>query len=300
MAIKCNSCALKPNCRKDKQCELIKPKYGKITHVVGIISGKGGVGKSSVTGILAVMLRKLGKSVGVLDGDITGPSMPRFFGMEAQRSGGQATDRPDEIRLIPLVTALGIKLQSMNLMIDEEEPVMWRGPILSNVLTQLFTDTDWGDLDYLLIDMPPGTGDVAITIMDKFPLDYLVIVSTPQNLVTMIVNKIVNMAGKQGIPIKGAVQNMSYFVCDECGKHHQIFTGNSAEAVSEGMGLRHICELPLDPAFTQYLEMGQAERYAAINQAYDVLKDAWADDEQEIYARNKANKHKAIPMIGMG
>lgn len=300
MAIKCNSCALKPKCRKDKKCELLKPKYGKITHIVGVISGKGGVGKSTVTGLMAVMLRKLGKKVGVLDADITGPSMPRFFGIEEERSGYRPTDDPNEIRLMPRTSDLGITVQSMNLMIDEEEPVMWKGPILSNVLTQLFTDTDWGDLDYLLIDMPPGTGDVAITIMDKFPVDYLVIVSTPQNLVTMIVNKIVNMAKKQEIPIKGVIQNMSYLICDECGKKHNVFTKNSASEISEKMGLPMICELPIDPLFTEYLEMGQAERYAAINKDYDALMEAFKDDEEEVFTRNKNNKKRNLPIMGMG
>ena len=299
MATICNTCAMKPNCLKDKPCELIKPKYGKIKHVVGVISGKGGVGKSSATGLLAVALEKLGHSVGVLDADITGPSIPRFFGAEKQRSGYIPSDDPEVMMMAPMVSRRGIKLQSMNFLIEEEQPVMWRGPILSNALNQLFEETHWGDLDYLLIDMPPGTGDVAISIMTQFPVDYFVVVSTPQNMVTMIVNKIVNMINTQGIPIKGVIQNMAYFKCDECSKKHYIFSQNSSEEVAKDMGLNLLCELPLDPNFSKYLENGQAEQYAAENSAYDVLMDVFRDDETEIFARNKASKKKTIPMAGL-
>ena len=299
MATICNTCAMKPNCLKDKPCELIKPKYGKIKHVVGVISGKGGVGKSSVTGLLAVALEKLGHSVGVLDADITGPSIPRFFGAEKQRSGYIPSDDPEVMMMAPMISRRGIKLQSMNFLIEEEQPVMWRGPILSNALNQLFEETHWGDLDYLLIDMPPGTGDVAISIMTQFPVDYFVVVSTPQNMVTMIVNKIVNMINTQGIPIKGVIQNMAYFKCDECSKKHYIFSQNSSEEVAKDMELDLLCELPLDPDFSKHLENGQAEQYAAENSAYDVLMDVFRDDEKEIYARNKASKKKTIPMAGI-
>lgn len=299
MPTTCNTCAMKPNCRKDKTCDLLKPKYGKIKHVVGVISGKGGVGKSSVTGLLAVALKKLGHTVGVLDADITGPSIPRFFGAEKQRSGYIPSDDPEVMMMAPMVSRLGIKLQSMNFLIEEEQPVMWRGPILSNALNQLFQETHWGELDYLLIDMPPGTGDVAISIMTQFPVDYFVVVSTPQNMVTMIVNKIVNMINTQEIPIKGVIQNMAYFKCDECSKKHYIFSQNPSDQVAKDMGLDLLCELPLDPDFTKYLEKGQAEQYAAENPLYEILMDAFRQDEEEIFARNKANKKKVIPMASM-
>ncbi|UUM11221.1 Mrp/NBP35 family ATP-binding protein [Clostridiaceae bacterium HFYG-1003] len=297
MPTTCNTCAMKPNCLKDKPCELLKPKFGKIKHVVGVISGKGGVGKSSVTGLLAVALTKLGKSVGVLDADITGPSIPRFFGVEQGRSGYIPTEDPEVMMMAPMVSRLGIRLQSMNFLIEEEQPVMWRGPILSNALVQLFQETEWGELDYLLIDMPPGTGDVAISIMTQFPVDYFVVVSTPQNMVTMIVNKIVNMIKTREIPIKGVIQNMAYFKCDECSKKHYIFSQNPSSQVAEDMGLELLCELPLDPAFTRYLEEGQAEQYAHGNPEYDVLMEAFLSDEEEIMARNKANKKKSIPLF---
>lgn len=299
MATTCNSCAMKPNCRKDKPCDLLKPKFGKITHVVGVVSGKGGVGKSSVTGLLAVALRKLGKKVGVLDADITGPSIPRFFGIQEARSGYLDGREPGEKMIAPLESGLGIKLQSMNFLIEEEQPVMWRGPILSNALNQLYQETAWGDLDYLLIDMPPGTGDVAITIMTQFPVDQFIVVSTPQAMVTMIVNKIVNMINTQEIPIKGVIQNMAYFVCDECDKKHYIFSANSPAEKAQDMDLDLIGELPLDPRLTEALEAGNAEQYVYDHPVSDILMAAFRDDEAEIFQRNQASKKKTIPLLGM-
>nr|WP_242694096.1 Mrp/NBP35 family ATP-binding protein [Proteiniclasticum aestuarii] len=279
------------------KCDLIKPKYGKIKHVVGVISGKGGVGKSTVTGVLAVQLRKLGYKVGVLDGDITGPSMPRFFGLEKEKTGYAPTEVEDVYKFVPVETGLGIKSISMNFMIDEEEPLLWKGPVLGNVLMQLFTDTDWGELDYLLIDMPPGTGDVAMTIMEQFPVDYLVVVSTPQSMVSMIVQKVVNMAEKLEIPVKGVIQNMSYIQCGKCGERMNVFSNNSAESQAEKMGLPLIAELPINPEFAEHMEAGQAERFAATNPEYDVILEAFKDDEKDIYARNKAVKRKVIPFL---
>lgn len=301
MAIHCNSCSLKPSCRKDKPCELIKPKYGKISHVVGVVSGKGGVGKSSVTGLLAVALSKLGKRVGVLDADITGPSIPRFFGVQKAKAGSIPTENEGEFKIGIPTSSLGIPLQSMNFMIEEETPVMWRGPILSNALNQLFTDTEWGDLDYLLIDMPPGTGDVAISIMTQFPVDYFVVVSTPQTMVTMIVNKIVNMINSQDIqiPIKGVIENMAYFVCDNCEKKHYLFSSNDSAEVAKEMDLPLIAELPLDPELPKYLEANRAEEYAIDSEQVRILMEAFKDDEEEIMARNKATKKKSIPLLGM-
>lgn len=295
--VKCATCAVKNKCLKDMKCDLIKPKYGKIKHVVGVISGKGGVGKSTVTGVLAVQLRKLGYKVGVLDGDITGPSMPRFFGLEKEKTGYAPTDVKDVYKFVPVETGLGIKSISMNFMIDEEEPLLWKGPVLGNVLMQLFTDTDWGELDYLLIDMPPGTGDVAMTIMEQFPVDYLVVVSTPQSMVSMIVQKVVNMAEKLEIPVKGVIQNMSYIQCGKCGERMNVFSNNSAESQAEKMGLPLIAELPINPEFAEHMEAGQAERFAATNPEYDVILEAFKDDEKDIYARNKAVKRKVIPFL---
>jgi Mrp family chromosome partitioning ATPase len=275
----------------------LKPKYGKIRNVVGVISGKGGVGKSSITGILAVQLRKLGHTVGVLDGDITGPSIPRFFGIDKARTGYAETDTPEQYKFVPVETSLGIKTISMNFMIDEEEPLLWKGPVLGNVLIQLFQDTDWGDLDYLLIDMPPGTGDIALTIMQDFPVDYMVVVSTPQDMVTMIVQKVVKMAQKLEVPIKGVVQNMSYITCPSTGERLNVFSRNSAQSQADKMGLKLLAELPINPDFSTYLEDGMAEHFAATSADYDVLFEAFKGDEDEIRQRRVEKKKNSIPFL---
>lgn len=290
----CNDCGMKKTCLKDKKCDYEKPKYGKIKHVVGVISGKGGVGKSTVTGILAVNLRKLGKKVAVLDGDITGPSIPRFFGAERAKAGFIPTDNPEEFKMMPVETQSGIKIQSMNLMIDENEPVIWRGPMITNFLVQMFRDTMWDDLDYLLIDMPPGTGDIALTVMQSLPIDYFVVVSTPQNMVSMIVNKVVKMIEKMNIPIKGVVENMAYIECEHCTHRMNVFSHNTAQDEADKMGLKLLAELPIDPDFSEALENGMAENYAAGNDRYLTLMEAFRNDEEEIYERNAKNKKKMI------
>ena len=222
----CENCKSKDTCQskgegcKEESLKLI-PRYGKIKNVIGVISGKGGVGKSTVTGIMATMLAKKGYKVGVLDADITGPSMPRFFGVNSKR----ATIIPlenDMVRFEPVETESGIKVISMNLLTAvEDEPVIWRGPVITGVLKQMFIETNWGELDYLLIDMPPGTGDIALTVMQEFPIDEIVIVSTPQDMVSMIVKKVVIMAQKIGIKIKGVVENMAYINCPDCDKENK-------------------------------------------------------------------------------
>lgn len=290
----CNDCAMKSTCSKDKNCSYVKPKYGKIKHVVGVISGKGGVGKSTVTGILAVNLRKLGKKVGVLDADVTGPSIPRFFGAERAKAGFIPTDNENEFKMMPVETPLGIRIQSMNLMIDENEPVIWRGPMITNFVVQMFTDTIWDDLDYLLIDMPPGTGDTALTVMQNLPIDYFVVVSTPQSMVSMIVTKVVKMIEKMNIPVKGVVENMAYIKCDECGHRMNVFSNNSSQEEADKMGLKLLAELPVNPDFAESLEAGQAERFAATNSDYLTLMQSFENDEEEILERAKSKKKKMI------
>ena len=194
----CSTCPSKNKCSlKDtvgaQGCGKLLPKYGEIKNVIGIISGKGGVGKSTVTGILASTLRKKGYKVGVLDADITGPSMPRFFGISNKRAVIEPIDE-NNFKYNPVESKGGVKVLSMNLLIPkEDDPVVWRGPIVTSVLTQLFTDTVWGELDYLLIDMPPGTSDITLTVMQSFPITELIIVSTPQDMVSMIVKKVITM-----------------------------------------------------------------------------------------------------------
>lgn len=270
----CESCQSKGSCENKGACDKpkLKPKNGKIKNIIGVISGKGGVGKSTVTGILAIKLRKQGYKVGVLDGDITGPSMPRFFGISDQRAVMAPTLKGDEVNFIPVETPSGIKVISLNLLTQEEEqPVIWRGPIITGVLTQMYTDTEWDDLDYLLIDMPPGTGDIALTVMQNMPLNGLVVVSTPQDLVTMIVKKVVIMAEKLNIPIIGVVENMSYVKCEDCAKKIRVFSKKTGKEQAQNLGVRLLCEMPINLDLVESMENGLAESYILYNKEYDEL-----------------------------
>lgn len=268
----CDNCGSKGKCGKDsKTCSKMLPKYGKIKHIIGVISGKGGVGKSTVTGILASKLKKEGYSVGVLDADITGPSMPRFFGINNKRAG-IIQEEGDNVRFIPVETKLGIKVISLNLLTEEEEqPVIWRGPVINGVLSQMFTDTEWDELDFLLIDMPPGTGDVALTIMQSFPVEGLVVVSTPQDMVSMIVKKVIIMAEKLEVNILGVVENMSYIICGKCGEKMPVFSKKSAQEQAEKLGVMLLAEMPINLELVDNMENGNAEEYSANNTEYDIL-----------------------------
>lgn len=268
----CESCPSKENCgSSSKTCSKILPKYGKIKHIFGVISGKGGVGKSTVTGILASKLRKAGYSVGVLDADITGPSMPRFFGINNKRAE-IIEGEGEEVKFEPVLTASGIKVISLNLLTEEEEqPVIWRGPVINGVLTQMFTDTVWDELDFLLIDMPPGTGDVALTIMQSIPVQGLVVVSTPQDMVSMIVKKVIIMAEKLNVQVLGVVENMSYITCGKCGERMPVFSRKSASEQAEKLGVTLLAEMPVNLDLVDSMESGNAESYSAENEAYDTL-----------------------------
>lgn len=274
MSSKCDSCSSKNSCSSKglEICPSVKtPKYGDIKNVIGVISGKGGVGKSTVTGIMASMLRKKGYKVGVLDADITGPSMPRFFGINKKRAGIKAVNE-NEVKFIPVETKSGIKVISMNLLTEvEEDPVLWRGPVINGVLNQMYFDTVWGELDYLLIDMPPGTGDIALTVMQEFNVKELVIVSTPQDMVSMIVKKVVIMAQKVGVDIKGVVENMAYIMCDNCQTKLRVFSKKSAEEHAEYLGIPLLGELPINLELTEALEEGRAEEYAVENPLYSLI-----------------------------
>jgi ATP-binding protein involved in chromosome partitioning len=270
---KCDSCSVKGNCNKKdaSQCNVLEPKYGSFKNIIGVISGKGGVGKSTVTGILAVQLRKAGYKVGVLDADITGPSMPRFFGIHAERANVFQIPGGEEVKFEPVTTELEIKVMSLNLLTEEEEqPVIWRGPVITGVLTQMFRDTDWGELDYLLIDMPPGTGDVALTVMQSMPVNSMVVVSTPQDMVSMIVKKVVIMAEKLGIKVSGVVENMAYIKCGSCGEKLKVFSKKTAEEQAAYLGVPLMAELPIDLELSEQLESGRAEAY--INESSEYRK----------------------------
>lgn len=282
MSSSCSSCSSSSSCASAKNgsgcgsgIAKIKNKYGNIKNIVGVISGKGGVGKSTVTGMLASQLAKKGYKVGVLDADITGPSMPRFFGINEKRA--EIYPEGEGVRFIPVETGLGIKVISLNLITEvEDEPVIWRGPVINGVLNQMYQDTVWGDLDYLLIDMPPGTGDITLTVMQSLPLKEIIIVSTPQDMVSMIVKKLVVMAEKLGVPVRGVVENMAYILCGKCGERMNVFSKKSSEEHAKYLGLKLLGELPINLDFTEALENGKAEEYVVQNELYtSVFKDLY-------------------------
>ncbi|GAB6168627.1 Mrp/NBP35 family ATP-binding protein [Clostridium carnis] len=275
----CSSCPSKDKCSTKSEggaqaCGKITPNYGNIKNIIGVISGKGGVGKSTVTGILASTLRKKGYKVGILDADITGPSMPRFFGINNKRALIESMDE-NNVMYSPVLSKGGIKVLSMNLLIpNEEEPVIWRGPVVTSVLTQMFTDTKWGELDYLLIDMPPGTSDVTLTIMQSIPITELIVVATPQDMVSMIVKKVTIMANKMGVKIRGLIENMAYINCPGCNTKMKVFSKKSSEEHAEYLELPLLGELPINLELTEALENGVAEDYIVDNDLYSLIFEA--------------------------
>jgi len=227
--------------------------YNHIQHVVAVMSGKGGVGKSLVTSILAVALAQAGYQVGVLDADITGPSIPKLFGLQAPVDVGP-------VGLMPLTSEGGIKIMSINLLMpDEDKPVIWRGPLIGKVITQLWGDVMWGDLDYLLVDLPPGTSDASLTTLQSLQVSGIIMVTTPQSLASLIVRKAVHMAQLVGTPIIGVVENMAYFKCPDTGKQHLIFGPSHADEVSKAAGAPMMARLPINPLVTSLCDAGQVE-----------------------------------------
>lgn len=237
----CNTCPSNDGCTKDKEsCMIENNPLNNVKKIIGVMSGKGGVGKSSISVIIAKHLKQLGYSVGVLDADITGPSVPRLLGLKEKRAGGT------EEMILPVETFDGIKVMSLNFLTEkEDDPVIWRGPVISGVVKQFWTDVLWEELDYLIIDMPPGTGDVALTVMQSIPINGIVMVSVPQDLVSMIVSKAVNMARKMNINVLGVIENMSYITCPDCGKEIKLFNGESTDKFLKEMDLKLLGELPM-------------------------------------------------------
>ena len=224
----------------------------RVGKVYGVVSGKGGVGKSMVTSQLAVLARRAGHKVGVLDADVTGPSIPKAFGVHRRAMA-------DERGMLPVETETGIQLISVNLLLDNEtDPVIWRGPVIGGVVTQVWTDVIW-DVDYLFVDMPPGTGDVALNVFQSIPLDGIVIVASPQELVSMVVEKAVKMAEMMNIPILGLVENMSYLLCPDCGKEIPLFGQGRTQAAADAHHLPLLARMPLDPTLAQLTDAGRIE-----------------------------------------
>ena len=266
----CSSCTA--NCSsRDKgqiQKEPLNPQ-STVRHVIGIVSGKGGVGKSIVTSMMSVLMRRRDYGVGVLDADITGPSIPKAFG-----TNGDVFS--DGNGLIPLKTKTGIQMMSVNLLLeDETRPVVWRGPVIAGTVKQFWTDVIWNDVDFMFVDMPPGTGDVPLTVFQSLPLDGIIIVTTPQELVSMIVKKALNMAQLMNIPVIGLVENMSYVKCPDCGKELHIFGESKAEELCEGYGIPFLGRVPLDPNLASLCDKGIIELME--NDYLDKAADAVAE-----------------------
>ena len=224
-----------------------------IGKVIGIVSGKGGVGKSLVTSLCAVAAKTKGYNTAVLDADITGPSIPKAFGIKGMAEASDAG-------LFPRESKLGIKVMSVNLLLDDEEkPVIWRGPVISGMVQQFWQEVIWGDVDYMFVDMPPGTGDVSLTVFQSLPLNGIIVVTTPQDLVTMIVKKAYNMAKMMNIPIIGVVENMSYLECPDCKKKINIFGESKADEIAKQLGVPVLAKLPINPATASLIDKGAVE-----------------------------------------
>lgn len=250
----CSACGT--TCGQDtrKQDLRIKPHaLSSIKHTIAVVSGKGGVGKSLVTGLLSVAMNRKGKHVGILDADITGPSIPKMFGVSGEVQG-------NEKGVYPIKSNRGIGIVSMNLLLAQQtDPVVWRGPIISGIVQQFYTDFVWQDVDYLFVDMPPGTGDVPLTVLQSIPLDGIVVVTSPQDLVSMIVEKAIKMANLMQIPILGLVENMSYFECPDCGKRHEIYGKSHIDEIARDKKLQILAKIPIVPDLAAECDRGQIE-----------------------------------------
>lgn len=266
----CNTCDEECTDRKEKTDFSAKPhKLSNIRKVIGVVSGKGGVGKSLVTSMLAVAMNKKGYHTAILDADITGPSIPKAFGINNQRPGAS------EMGLFPVKSKTGIEVMSINLLLaNETDPVIWRGPILAGAVKQFWSDVIWSDVDFMFIDMPPGTGDVPLTVFQSIKMDGIIIVTSPQELVAMIVSKAVNMAKEMEIPILGLVENMSYFKCPGCDKEYKIFGESSIEKIAEQHQIDVLAKLPIDPKIAAACDKGTIELYESelLNGAVETLE----------------------------
>ncbi|MCI5668034.1 MAG: Mrp/NBP35 family ATP-binding protein [Oscillospiraceae bacterium] len=251
----CGSCSA--NCSERTQESLVAQphKDSHIKKVIGVVSGKGGVGKSMVTSMSAVLMNRRGYRSAVLDADITGPSIPQAFGLHEKAQG-------NENAIFPVKTETGIGVMSVNLLLpDETDPVIWRGPIIAGTAKQFWTDVAWGDVDYMFVDMPPGTGDVPLTVFQSIPLDGIIVVSSTQELVSMIVGKAVKMADMMNVPIIGLVENMSYAVCPDCGKHLSVFGCSHIDETAEKFGLKVLAKLPINPELAVRVDNGSIEGF---------------------------------------
>ena len=269
----CSSCA--QNCASRTEPQDLHEKLNELSSVkkvIAVVSGKGGVGKSLVTSAMAVELNRRGHKTAILDADITGPSIPKAFGITERAKG-------NEFGIIPETTKTGIDIMSVNLLLENTtDPVVWRGPVISGTVKQFWSEVIWKDVDYMFVDMPPGTGDVPLTVFQSIPLDGIIVVASPQELVSMIVSKAVKMAELMHIPILGLVENMSYFKCPDCGKEHKIFGDSHIDKIAEEYGTRVLAKVPIDPDLAKSVDTGTVELFVgdyfenAANTIEDELK----------------------------
>ena len=270
----CGSCGQDCPSRQSPESFIEKPNaMSSIKKVIGVVSGKGGVGKSMVTSMLATLLRRKDYGVGVLDADITGPSFPKVFGLHERATA-------NDFGILPVPTKTGIQVMSLNLLLDDETtPVVWRGPIIAGTVKQFWTDVIWDDVDFMFVDMPPGTGDVPLTVFQSIPLDGIIVVASPQELVSMIVEKAVRMAESMNVPILGLIENMSYVVCPDCGRKIEIFGKSHIEEIAARFNLPVLAHLPFTPAIAAAADKGAIELFegdwldGAAEKVESLLKD---------------------------
>ncbi len=252
----CSTCGQNCSSRQDPQSLIEKPhELSNIKKVIGVVSGKGGVGKSLVTSLLAVTMQRRGFKAAVLDADITGPSIPRSFGIKEKAQG-------TENGILPCKTKTGIEIMSVNLLLkNDTDPVVWRGPVIAGAVKQFWTDVIWNDVDFMFVDMPPGTGDVPLTVFRSMPLDGIVIVASPQELVGMIVEKAAKMAGLMNIPVLAFAENMSYFECPDCGGQHKIFGESHIDEIAENYGVDTVARIPVNHKLAAAVDAGAVELF---------------------------------------
>ncbi len=249
----CESCGENCSSRQPQSMQEAPNALSQIKKVIGVVSGKGGVGKSMITSLLAVSMQRKGLQAAVLDADITGPSIPKAFGLHTRAKGS-------EQGLYPCLTTTGIEVMSVNLLLENDtDPVVWRGPVIAGTVKQFWTDVIWEDVDYMFVDMPPGTGDVPLTVFQSLPVDGIIVVTSPQELVGMIVEKAVKMAEMMNIPVLGLVENMSYFTCPDCGKQHFIYGQSHLEEIAEKYHIPATARLPIDPELAKLCDTGDIE-----------------------------------------
>lgn len=269
----CGSCS--ENC-SERDMHKKPHELSNIKRVIGVVSGKGGVGKSLTTALLAVTAQRNGLRTAVMDADITGPSIPKMFGISEKASG-------TEMGILPVISKTGVEIMSMNVLLDNDcDPVIWRGPVIAGTVLQFWTDVIWNDVDFMFVDMPPGTGDVPLSIYQSLPLDGIIIVSTPQELVSMIVQKAAHMAEKMNIPILGIVENMSYAVCPDCGSKIELFGKSRAEELAQQFGIANVARVPFDPELTNCADRGLIELFEGeyLDKLFLAVEEAVKDKKQ--------------------